>query len=96
MMFNFYPWGLSINVVKPLSLERTRVLFLSYVFDKSKLGIGAGAAIDRVEREDEDIVEKVQKGVKSRFYQHGRYAPNWEAGGYHFHELLRRFLQLER
>jgi choline monooxygenase len=25
MMFNFYPWGLSINVVKPIDINRTKV-----------------------------------------------------------------------
>ncbi len=27
MMFNFYPWGLSINIVKPIDLNRTKVSF---------------------------------------------------------------------
>ena len=26
MMFNFYPWGLSINIVKPLYINKTKVL----------------------------------------------------------------------
>jgi choline monooxygenase len=92
MMFNFYPWGLSINVVEPLAQELTKVVFLPYVFDQSKRALGAGAALDRVEREDEEIVEKVQKGVKSRFYRRGRYAPRWEQGVSHFHELLKRYV----
>lgn len=89
MMFNFYPWGLSINVVHPLGVERSKVSFLSYIWDSSKIGQGAGAALDKVEREDEDIVENVQKGVKSRFYKRGRYAPHWEAGVQHFHDLIK-------
>ncbi len=92
MMFNFYPWGLSINVVHPLGQELTKVHFLSYVWDASKLALGAGAGLDRVEREDEEIVEKVQKGVKSRFYNRGRYAPRWEKGVSHFHDLLRLYI----
>jgi len=91
-MFNFYPWGLSVNIVTPLAPARTRVSFLSYVWDRSKLGRGAGAALDRVEREDEEIVEKVQKGIRSRFYERGRYSPQWEAGVHQFHRLLTRFL----
>ena len=27
MMFNFYPWGLSLNIVIPVSSEETRVLY---------------------------------------------------------------------
>jgi choline monooxygenase len=88
LMFNFYPWGLSVNVVTPLAPDRTRVSFLSYVLDPSRLATGAGAGLDRVEREDESVVEAVQKGMKSRFYVRGRYSPRWERGVHHFHRLL--------
>jgi len=91
-MFNFYPWGLSINIVVPLAPDRCRVQYITYVLDESKLGEGAGADVDRTEREDEDIVEKVQRGVRSRFYRRGRYSPGHEAGVHHFHKLLTRFL----
>lgn len=87
-MMNFYPWGLSINVVKPLTVDRTRVSFLTYVLDDTKLDRGAGAGLDRVEREDEAIVEAVQKGVRSRLYDRGRYSPAREQGTHHFHRLL--------
>jgi choline monooxygenase len=95
MMFNFYPWGLSINVVTPLAVDRTKVSFLSYVYDESKIGSGAGAALDKVEREDEDIVERVQRGMNSRFYDSGRYSPKHEAGVHHFHGLIREFLGID-
>ncbi len=87
-MFNFYPWGLSINVVQPLSVDRTRVSFLSYVWDASKRDLGAGSGLDRVEREDEVVVEAVQRGVRSRLYRRGRYSPVRETGVHHFHRLL--------
>ncbi len=32
MMFNFYPWGLSLNLVKPISDSLTKVSFRSYVY----------------------------------------------------------------
>ncbi len=91
-MFNFYPWGLSINVVRPLAVDRTRVSFLSYVWDPSKLDQGAGAGLDRVEREDEAVVEAVQRGTRSRLYARGRYSPTREQGVHHFHRLLAEFL----
>lgn len=91
-MFNFYPWGLSINVVQPLALDRTRVRFLSYVWDESRIEQGAGAGLDRVEREDEAVVEAVQRGTRSTFYSRGRYSPSREQGVHHFHRLLTRFL----
>ena len=91
-MLNFYPWGLSINVVKPLAVDRTRVSFLSYVLDPSRLDCGAGGSLDRVEREDEEIVENVQRGVRSRLYRSGRFSPEREAGVHHFQRLLARSL----
>ena len=85
MMFNFYPWGLSINIVKPLDINRTKVSFISYVYDPSKLDKGAGSALDKVQREDEFVVENVQKGVRSSFYKAGRFSPTREQGVHHFH-----------
>jgi choline monooxygenase len=87
-MFNLYPWGVSVNVVRPLAVDLTRVSFLTYVWDAAKLDHGAGAALDRVEREDEVVVESVQRGVRSRFYERGRYSPTRERGVHHFHRLL--------
>jgi len=92
MMFNFYPWGLSLNIVKPLSPSLTKVEFRTYIWDETKLEHGAGSILDKVEREDEDIVEKVQKGVSSRFYKHGRYSPKMEKGIHHFHSLITEFI----
>jgi len=92
MMFNFYPWGLSINIVSPVGIAKSRVSFLSYVWDENKLRQGAGANLHQVEMEDEDIVEQVQKGIRSRFYKHGRYSVKMEKGTHHFHRLLAEFL----
>ncbi|MEM7085343.1 MAG: aromatic ring-hydroxylating dioxygenase subunit alpha [Bacteroidota bacterium] len=92
MMFNFYPWGLSINIVKPVDIQRTKVSFISYVFDPSKLEKGAGSSLEKVEREDEFVVENVQKGVNSSFYKAGRFSPTREKGVHHFHRLLSEFL----
>jgi phenylpropionate dioxygenase-like ring-hydroxylating dioxygenase large terminal subunit len=92
LMFNFYPWGLSINVVRPEAPRRTRVAFRCYVGDASKLDLGAGAGLDRVEQEDEAIVEAVQRGVRSRFYRRSRFSPTRERGVHHFQRLLCEFL----
>lgn len=92
LMVNVYPWGLSINVVEPLSCSETRVRFLPYVWRPELRETGAGAALDRVEMEDEAVVEAVQRGVQSRLYPGGRYAPGHEDGVYHFHRLLERHL----
>jgi choline monooxygenase len=88
LMLNFYPWGLSINVVRPQAVDRTRVSFLAYVGDRSKLDRGAGAGLDRVEHEDEAVVESVQRGLRSSLYTRGRYSPKHERAVHHFHRLL--------
>ena len=92
-MLNFYPWGLSLNVVVPLAVDRTRVIYRTWVADPSRKGRGAGGALDRVELEDEQIVEQVQRGVRSRLYERGRYSPSRETGVHHFHRLLTRLLE---
>ena len=88
MMFNFYPWGLSINIVRPISQNKTRVSFITYVYDENKIDIGAGALLDKVEREDEVVVEGVHKGLRSRYYTCGRFSPKREKGVHQFHRLL--------
>ncbi|HQZ83142.1 MAG TPA: aromatic ring-hydroxylating dioxygenase subunit alpha [Pyrinomonadaceae bacterium] len=92
LMFNFYEWGVSVNVVRPVSREETVVEFLTYVGDASKLGEGAGADLHGVELEDEAVVESVQRGIRSRYYSHGRYSPTREQGTHHFHRLIAEFI----
>jgi choline monooxygenase len=92
-MLNFYPWGLSVNVIVPLAPDRTRVKYFTYVWDEKRMGSYSVTDIDKTEREDENIVEQVQKGVSSRLYKKGRYSPRWEAGVHQFHTLLAQFLE---
>lgn len=91
-MLNFYPWGLSLNVVTPLGVGRTRVSFHSYVWRDDLRDQGAGANLQAVEMEDEEVVESVQRGVRSRIYDRGRYSERREVGTHHFHELLAKFM----
>ena len=93
LMLNVYPWGISLNLVEPQAIDRTRVLFRSFVWDESRLEKGAGSGLDRVEAEDEAVVEAVARGVRSRLYGRGRYSPTRERGVHHFHRLLCEFLQ---
>jgi choline monooxygenase len=88
MMFNFYPWGLSVNHVQPMGVAKTMVTFYYYVWDESKMNKGAGADLEKVEFEDEAIVHSVQKGIQSRFYKHGRYSVTREQGTHHFHRMI--------
>ena len=92
LMFNFYSWGISVNVVRPISPSKSVVEFLTYVRDESLMNQGAGADLHSVEMEDEAVVESVQKGIRSRFYSQGRYSPTREQGTHHFHRLIAEFM----
>jgi len=91
-MFNFYPWGVSVNIVRPIARDTTVVEFITYVADELLLDRGAGADLHNVELEDEAVVESVQKGIRSRFYSRGRYSPTREQGTHHFHKLIAEFM----
>ena len=94
-LLNIYPWGISVNHVRPVEVSRTRVTFESYIWDRSQLGQGAGTNLDRVEQEDEAVVEGVQRGLRSRLYKRGRYAPRHEQGVHHFHRQWLSCIQEE-
>ena len=88
LMLNFYPWGLSVNQVIPLSVDKTRIVYHGYVGNPEMLGKGAGGDLDKVEIEDQEIVEATQRGVLSKSYERGRYSPKMETGVHHFHRIL--------
>ena len=88
LMLNFYPSGLSVNLVIPEAVDKTRIVYHGFVDDASMLGKGAGGDLDKVEEEDQFIVEGCQKGVSSVAYERGRYSPTKETGVHHFHRIL--------
>jgi choline monooxygenase len=92
LMLNFYPWGLSANLVEPKGPTATRVRFLSWVWDETQREAGAGSGLHGVELEDEAVVEGVQRGVRSRLYRRGRFSPSRETGVHHFHRFLAQAL----
>ncbi len=92
MMFNFYNWGLSINIIEPISINKTRIRFLSYPILNDKQTTKEVADLIRVEKEDQMVVNSVQKGIESNFYDRGRYSPAHEKGVHHFHRILSRYL----
>jgi choline monooxygenase len=92
LMFNFYPWGISVNIVRPVGPAETTVTYWTLVADQSKLTSGAGADLETVELEDQAVVESVQQGISSRLYDRGRYSPTREQGTHHFHRLICEFM----
>ena len=92
IMLNFYSWGLSVNIIEPISKEKTRVRFLSYSIGATAQPQEGDASLERVELEDQSVVQNVQKGIKSRHYKRGRYSPNHEKGVHYFHRLIENYL----
>jgi choline monooxygenase len=92
IMLNFYPWGLSINIVTPININRTKISFIQFMIDETKYNSGAGGLIDKVEREDEFVVEQVSKGLESRYYKTGRFSAVKEEAIHHFHTLISDYL----
>ena len=93
MMFNFYPWGLSMNIVVPVSPSQTRVIYRGYVANQELANQGAGSILDTVEDQDQWVIEWVQKGMRSSAYDRGRYSPTQEQGVHHFHRMIADCLQ---
>ena len=88
LMLNFYKWGLSVNIVEPISSGQTRIRFLSFPMKSQTQPKAGGASLGKVELEDQAVVLNVQKGIKSRFYNMGRFSPEHETGVHYFQGLL--------
>jgi choline monooxygenase len=96
-MLNIYPDNLSANIVLPLGPERTLTIF-EWFFDDAGSGeawetVQQGIAFsDQIQREDIEICEAVQRGLRSRSYNQGRFSVKRENGVHHFHALVAEFL----
>ncbi len=91
-MMNYYDGVLDTNLVRPLDVDHTEVIFDFYFADisesareRNQASISVG---DRIQQEDLDICESVQRGLGSRAYQAGRLSVRREAGEHLFHRLL--------
>ena len=51
------------------------------------------AVAEQVQQEDVAICEDVQRGLASGAFDTGRFSVKREVAGYHFHQLLARYLQ---
>jgi choline monooxygenase len=97
LMLNIYPDNMSVNIIVPLDHERTLTIFEWY-FHQPGSGEGwesmqqAIAFSDEIQWEDIEICETVQKGLKSRSYNQGRFSVKRENGVHHFQTLIYEFL----
>ena len=88
-MLNIYPWGVQLNIIRPVTPTFTKVEFLYYIHDMDVFERMNGATLaEKTEREDEFVVEAVQRGLGSRFYKSGRFSPKRENGVHAFHRML--------
>jgi len=91
-MMNWYEGMLDTNLVRPLAVDRTEVIFDFYFADVSASALERNLASievsDRIQQEDLDICESVQRGLRSRAYKAGRLSVRREAGEHLFHRLL--------
>lgn len=95
LMLNFYPWGLSVNVVDAVNPMHTRIRYLTYVWKDKLQPNDLLADLQEVELEDEEVVQKVAQGLTSPLYRPGRYSPSHEKAVHHFHRLVERWLARE-
>ena len=91
-MINWYEGVMDTNLVVPLGVDRTEVIFDFYFEDGSEqardqnlASIAVGLSI---QDEDTAICRSVQRGLSSRAYQAGRLSVRREAGEHLFHKLL--------
>src|SRR5579871_1972812 len=96
-MINLYQGVMDTNLVIPMGVDKTKVIFDFYFTDvsvkKQKQNAESVAVSDRIQMEDLDICEAVQRGLSSRAYRAGRLSVRREAGEHLFHRLLARDLK---
>ena len=96
-MLNIYQDNVSTNVIIPLGVDKTLTIFEWFFAEP---GTGAGwesmqqtiAFSDEIQQEDIAVCEQVQRGLRSRSYDRGRFAAKRENGVHHFQSLVTEFL----
>mgnify|MGYP001347076021 CR=1 FL=1 len=97
-MLNVYPDNMSINIVVPLSIDRTLTIFEWFLVDRVTSDPRseterAMAFSDAIQQEDIEICEAVQRGLQSRGYPSGgKLSAARENGVHHFQGLVGKFL----
>ena len=91
-MVNLYEGVMDTNLVLPLGVDRTLVVFDFYfqdVAESARERNDASVAVgERIQGEDTDICASVQRGLGSRAYRAGRLSVRREGGEHLFHRLL--------
>jgi choline monooxygenase len=94
LMINIYDGVMDTNHVFPLGKDRCLV-WMDFYFGKDKDQEYIDKSIqvaDKIQAEDVDICESVQRGLQSKLYNAGRFSVKRENGGYQFHQMIQRWL----
>jgi choline monooxygenase len=97
-MLNILPGRLQTNLVLPVEKNKSLVIF-DYLYDDiSEMAVEKIKSdieySDKVQQEDIQICEHVQKGLESKAYHKGRFSVECEAGVHHFQSLLKKSYQV--
>jgi len=89
---NVYPDNFSTNLIVPDGPDRTITVFEWFFRDPSAPDVRRKieetvAFSDEIQLEDIAICEAVQRGLRSRTYDRGRFSVKRENGVHHFHRL---------
>lgn len=101
LMLNAYEGVMDTNLVLPLGPDQCCVLFDFYFAgqDQDEAALTRQResikVADQIQAEDVGICEDVQRGLRSRSFDTGRYSVRREQGVHHFHCLLARQLQVK-
>ena len=95
-MLNAYPGpgNVSINLFVPLAADRTLALFEYYLADAvtDAEADEFAAFVDQVQREDTELCESAQRGLRSGRLERGLLVPGREDGLGHFQRLVQQAL----
>jgi choline monooxygenase len=102
-MLNCYPDNVSLNIVLPLGKERSLAIFEWYLREEDLESKAARDSVnfsDQIQVEDGEICETVQRNLRSRSYDRGRYSVTQERGVHAFHRMyantMNRHLNLDK
>jgi len=89
------PGNVSLNLFVPLATDRTLAFYEYFLADEVSDAEADEfvAFVDQVQREDTELCESAQRGLRSRRLDRGLLVPGREDGLRHFQNLLRQALQ---
>lgn len=97
-MMNILPGRMQLNIIEPAGHDRCKVIFDYFYADVEKAKMSGIADSDisystKIQDEDIEICEAVQRGLQSDAYDKGRFSVKRELGVWHFQSLVKRSLQ---